>query len=409
MNFRHGGLPRAIVLIAVWMTLCGSVFAHTRSQSFSSWKIKNGSVWMLFTVQSHDAKSLLQTEVDGPALASLLLEHLDPRIGIAADGEACRRVAAPRSLRTRKGYLRTQWRFACSPGTSMIIIDNAFFEQIPQHIHYARVSIGERPPVDYLLSDAKRTVTIAGKGRQDGKSQGASLWNYVLLGIEHILIGVDHLAFLAALLLLCRSVREIVFMVTGFTIGHSITLSLAVLGIMEPNSQVIEALIGFTIALVAIENISVTTESSRSIALISGSVLFGLALLKLVDDIGPPAVTLFGLSLFAVCYLLLSDSRDTAARLRPALTLLFGLIHGFGFASVLMEIGLPTGRLAAALFGFNIGVEIGQLAVVAGLAILGKLLIQDSTLPRFRAIGQTVSAVLCSLGLYWFIQRGYAL
>lgn len=92
---------------------------------------------MMFTVQFHEAKSLLQTEVDGPALASLLLEHLDSRISIAADGKACHKVADLRSLRTRKGYSPAQWRFACSPDASIIIANSAFFEQTPHHIHYA--------------------------------------------------------------------------------------------------------------------------------------------------------------------------------------------------------------------------------------------------------------------------------
>ena len=78
---------------------------------------------------------------------------------------------------------------------------------------------------------------------------------YVALGVEHILIGVDHIAFLLALLILCRRPREVVLMVTGFTLGHSITLTLAVLGVVEPHAPVIEALIGFTIALVAVENV----------------------------------------------------------------------------------------------------------------------------------------------------------
>src|SRR4051794_21217955 len=100
-----------------------------------------------------------------------------------------------------------------------------------------------------------------------------------MLGIEHILIGVDHITFLLALLLLCRRVREVAFMVTDFTLGHSLTLSLAVLGLVTPNVPVIEALIGFTIALVAVENISITSNISNGIAITAGMVLASLAVL----------------------------------------------------------------------------------------------------------------------------------
>ncbi|MCP4246314.1 MAG: HupE/UreJ family protein, partial [bacterium] len=114
-----------------------------------------------------------------------------------------------------------------------------------------------------------------------------------------------------------------------------------------------EALIGFTIALVAAENVGVKAGASRAIAVIAGVGLACLLLLRVSTGIGLPVITSTGLVLFAVCYLQLSDTQVAAARHRPVLTVLFGLIHGFGFARVLMEIGLPQGRMAGALFGFN--------------------------------------------------------
>ena len=255
-----------VLALAMGMLLAEAAIAHTRSQSFSSWRIRDRQVRMIFTVKSVEARRLSAVEGAIPDLDALLLAHLTPRITVAAGDEVCRTVAGPRALRARVGYLRVEWRFECLPDAPIKITNEAFFEHLPSHVHYARVRAGEGPPVEYLFTDAERRRVIAGAGQAQAKPQGTSFGAYVVLGIEHILVGFDHIAFLLALLLLCRRVREVVFMVTGFTLGHSITLSLAVLGIVEPNVPVIEALIGFTIALVAAENVSVTAEAGKPVA-----------------------------------------------------------------------------------------------------------------------------------------------
>ncbi len=237
---------------------------------------------------------------------------------------------------------------------------------------------------------------------------GASTFlTYLVLGIEHILAGVDHIAFLLGLLLLASRVRDVVLIVTGFTVGHSLTLSLAVLGLVQPNAGLIEALIGFTIALVAAENIGARDGASRQVALASGAGFALLILLALLGDVGPPLTTLLGLGLFSVCYLQFSSTPTLALRARPLITVLFGLIHGFGFANVLIEVELPVRRLALALFGFNLGVEVGQLGIVIllfGLGVLGSKLLGEG---RRRFAIDLLSAVLCGLGLYWFVGRAY--
>jgi hypothetical protein len=124
---------------------------------------------------------------------------------------------------------------------------------------------------------------------------------------------------------------------------------------------------------------------------------------------GAGAALLLGLAFFTGCYGRLASNADAARRLRPALTVLFGLVHGFGFAGVLLEIGLPRKRLLSALFGFNLGVELGQLAFVALFALAASGL-RRLTPERIGTLGRdAVSAALCGLGVYWFIQRGYAL
>jgi hypothetical protein len=232
------------------------------------------------------------------------------------------------------------------------------------------------------------------------------LLDYVALGVEHILAGADHAAFLLALLLLCRRLRDVLWLVTGFTLGHSLTLTLAVLGHLRPETSVVEALIGFTIALVAAENVAVKLGTRRW--WLAGLCAAGLAALSFVQPSGSglPALTSFGLALFVLAYLPLAADEAEARRLRPLLTLVFGLVHGFGFASVLLELGLARAELARALVGFNLGVELGQLAIVATLWLVGRALARRFAATRLSLLAvDALSAALCGLGLHWFVSR----
>jgi hypothetical protein len=145
---------------------------------------------------------------------------------------------------------------------------------------------------------------------------------FVPAGIHHILIGPDHILFLCGLLLLGGSLWRLTKIVTAFTLGHSLTLSLASLGIFAPPPSITEPAIALTIVVVGADN------------------------------------------------LMRGDGKD----LRALAALLFGLIHGFGFANVLADLGLQPGALAASLVGLNLGVEIGQLAIVATFLPLAWLL-----------------------------------
>lgn len=391
--------------LAFAVSIAAPAHAHSRSQSFSTWTIEQDRVRVSFTVEGREVTRLPPLEGDIPTLDGLLIAHLSTRVQVLADGVACPTAFGPRALTAREGYVRVQWHFSRPPGTSVEIVNNAFFEVAPSHVHYARVRTGSDVPREYVFTDSVRRATVTASGAAEHTPSSASFLTYVGLGIEHIFGGLDHVAFLLTLLLLCRRVRDVLFMVTGFTLGHSVTLGLAVLGIVEPNVPIIEALIGFTIALVAIENIAVDTGSSRRVGLVAGGTLIVLGLVAPFGRGALPATTWIGLGVFTACHLRLSTTRERAAQLRPLLTVLFGLIHGFGFARVLMEIGLPANRLLPSLFGFNVGVEIGQLGIVAALWLFGSVAARYVPAHRRRLTFDLASASLCALGVFWFIGR----
>ncbi len=241
-----------------------------------------------------------------------------------------------------------------------------------------------------------------------GKLQRAGFFDFVKMGMFHIFTGIDHMSFILGFIIIARNLRDLLFVVTGFTIGHSLTLALAVTGLIRPHAQYIDALIGLTIALVGAENISV---ASRRPTIVAASVIGLLGLMALGSFVGLgglPALLLLGAGIFSANYLMVSGHLRDAARVRLVVTLAFGLIHGFGFAAGLLDERLPKTRLAELLVGFNVGVEIGQMCVV--FVVLGLVFLLTRlklTLPRPLVI-DVVSSGLVGFGLFLFVTRGYS-
>ena len=243
---------------------------------------------------------------------------------------------------------------------------------------------------------------------EGSRLKSAHFIEFVRLGMMHIFTGVDHMSFLLGLVLISRRLRDLVFVVTGFTIGHSLTLALAVTGVLRPHAEYIDALVALTIALIGAENIVVQTHKPWPVALAVGGSMACMALLQWLGFGGLPSLLLLGAGMFTANYLMISGRLRDAGRLRILITLVFGLIHGFGFAADLLELQLPPERLAELLVGFNVGVEIGQLILVVGAMLLvGMLAKYKWALPRPLVV-DVASSFLVGLGVFWFVSRSYA-
>jgi hypothetical protein len=208
------------------------------------------------------------------------------------------------------------------------------------HRHLVEVTGGEE-----VLTLAQPRSSLAKAARRT-----QSTLAIVQMGVEHILAGADHLLFLLGLLLGVRRLRDVLLVATAFTLGHSVTLSLATLGWVVPPSGVVEPLIALSLVWVGVENIFKGEAKGRW--------------------------------------------RIAAA---------FGLIHGFGFASALRELGLEQTQLGWALFGFNLGVELGQLLVLIPLVPVLTLLRRKERLERLSA--RVLSSGVAAAGLVWFVVR----
>ena len=376
--------------------------AHIRSESHSSWLIDKRLVRTTITFPDKEAESISRGRrpSDGE-----IVTYLTPRIGVLAGGQACRPTAPGRMLEAATGYRRTEYAYDCSTDESLVLRFDAFFDLTPSHVDFAQIQFADGDVVEQLFtqSDTRFDLTES----QGGKFKSTGFIDFVEMGIMHIFTGVDHMSFLLGLVLISRRLRDLVFVVSGFTLGHSITLALAVTGIIRPHAQYIDALVALTIALVGVENIVLSLEKPAKLALATGGFLLVMALLSFKGVGALPPALLLGAAIFSAAYLLISGQLHDSGRLRMVVTTIFGLIHGFGFAADLLEAKLPPEKLAQILFGFNIGVEVGQLAIVITVSALVMLArrIRLAT-PRPITVDILGSALIAE-GMAWFISRSF--
>ncbi|MDG2050103.1 MAG: HupE/UreJ family protein [Myxococcota bacterium] len=410
----------AAMLVALLPSLAD---AHARSVSYSGWKMDPEGATVRVRVSLLELSRLgiplplgsaATQNRQGDATGLYLADHLQ----LLSGGVACIRAGEPQALPAETGWAVYRWRVHCQNSGQRSISSRILLDSAPSHMHFARLTVpaesgrGQRV-LERVLTEGDPLWTLSSSAadpeRQTGsqQAQGSSIPTYVGLGIEHILSGWDHLAFVLALVLLARSLGEVARLVTGFTVAHSITLAFAVLGWVQPETAAVEAVIGLSVALIAAENVWLIGGRG---GLIPGLATAGLILAALGALLGfgqLPALTLFGLALFVACYFgLLKQARDPGL-IRVLLAFAFGLVHGFGFAGVLAEMELPTERLAGALLGFNVGVELGQLAVVA---LLWPLLVGLRRVAQGRPhrwVAEWTGAAICGIGLFWFITRTY--
>ena len=186
------------------------------------------------------------------------------------------------------GYISLSWKMLCD--SEILEIDlNLFFDKDPAHTHIATFLINSEAFPEKVFTNTNRNWSETDKQAQDS-SNFDSFTDYLGLGFQHILSGFDHLAFLLALLILKLPIRRLVIIITGFTIGHSLTLALGALDLITPSSQLVEALIGYSILIIAMESAAAITKSYNLYSNILVSLSFILILI----------LSIFGLSLIHI-------------------------------------------------------------------------------------------------------------
>jgi hypothetical protein len=336
--------------------------AHTSSLTYVALAVESHRVRVTLEISNRDLYEAIGVDkdraVDRAEVARTrdrLLDYVAARIHVR-NGEADCPPDPARELsfddKSDGFFAVTRVDYVCKRTAADVTVTyDLFFDLDPMHQGLARVALPGQPERQHVFRGAARTLRL-----DQPVTLLDNVRDYVVLGMEHIFTGYDHLAFLFGLLLVATArglrggLRYILGIVTAFTVAHSVTLVAAGLGWVRLPSRFVESAIALSIAYVAVENLAVREPRQRWL-----------------------------------------------------LTFFFGLVHGFGFASVLAEIGLPPSGVLPSLISFNVGVELGQLCVVAAVApLLLGLVPRLGQSARLRSLG---SALLLVLSSYWFFER----
>jgi hydrogenase/urease accessory protein HupE len=336
------------ILCAV-LLLPAAALAHQSSVSYGELSVHGREVAGVLRFSLTDLRSQMQLQdPSAPPLPALGRLVLDP-YRIRATQGTCALQPGLSAQPDGDDGLAVHARWLCPEPIEELSVRVGFLDSFPPgHTHLARIEFG---PGEISQRVAQRDEPSFEARR--APDAGREFRRFLLLGVQHIFTGYDHIAFLLGLLLLGGTLLELVKIVTAFTVAHSITLALAALNLMTPPVRVIEPLIAASIVFVGAENL----------------------------------------------WALRRGALDAALRHRWMLTFAFGLVHGFGFAAVLRELQLPRSTLAAGLVAFNLGVECGQVCiVVVALPLL-------RWLRRFRGFAPAASFCVLALGGLWLVLR----
>ena len=321
--------------------------AHDPGLSSLELRVGPSEIVADLSMAAADAAAIVGSDADVARLGSFALQAIDLQI----DGRQLEGLVD--DIAWREGNaIRVRLRYVRTPGSRLAV----------RSVVASRLARGHRQ----LLSIRKDDDSLLAQGMLDANTDGVgdlglassradTTLQFFVLGVHHIVGGYDHLLFLGALLLVARGVRDVVTTLTAFTVAHSLTLGLAVTGVVNVPARIVEPLIAASIVYVGLEN--------------------------LLRQQPPP---------------------------RWKLTFGFGLIHGFGFAGALRELGIGSSGLAVALplGSFNLGVEAGQIAVaLVTLPLLWALRAQPALSIRLTSAG---SVLVVFAGGYWLIERMFA-
>ncbi|MGH9386365.1 MAG: HupE/UreJ family protein [Vicinamibacterales bacterium] len=353
--------PRALIFAA--SILCASdAGAHPAPFSYLDVHLSGSEVTGTLVVHDFDAAhdlgiaspdSLLDPNT-AERYRTALIALLSPRLDMTFDGRVVSLNWGSLQVVADRQSLRLAFTIAARPGR--VGIEALIFPYDPVHQTFINIYEDGALKQQAILDADHRTLDYYA-----GSTQGvmAVVTTFVVSGVEHIMIGPDHILFLVGLLLLGGTLGRLAIIVTSFTIGHSITLSLAALDILSPSPRFVEPLIALTIIVVGADNLLVLRGTQAS---------------------------------------------GQASDIRAWLAAAFGLIHGFGFASVLKEFGLPRAALGWSLFSFNLGVEIGQLIIV--LVVAGSLsFLRRRSMIWSHRVALAGSLGVVAAGFYWFVER----
>lgn len=366
-----------ILFVITWLLLSVPAWAHKPSDSYLSLFVQNDHVDGQWDIALRDLADAIGLDSDGNGQLTWgevrnkhdeISAYALSRLTLSADTHTCATQVQEQLIdhHTDGAYSVLRFRSDCGSHIERLMVDyRLLFDTDAQHKGLLRLTQGGQTSTAIFSQESpSQEFSVAKRSRWIESVQ------FIREGLWHIWLGYDHVLFLLALLLPAVMVRvadrwqaatnlssvcwNVIGIVTAFTLAHSLTLSLAALDIVRLPSRLVESSIAASVVLAGVGNLYPTMLSRRWM------VAFG-----------------------------------------------FGLIHGFGFAAVLTDLGLPHASLLLSLVSFNIGVEIGQLAIVAAFLPMAYLIRRSWSYPRLILTGGSLAVV--AIALVWFTERAFDL
>ena len=396
--------------VIILFFLLSPLNAHYFSESFSKWNVVDNKVEANFSLLTLESTRIFQVEnyqkimfEENLSETDVFKIYLSQHLKVTSEGKSCSLVDEIKELNSQEGSLNLSLNFECPSNKEIKIINNALFNLVQSHIHIARIYIDNNLYTEKALFFNDQSIDL--NEEKENNSFSNSFYKFFSLGLDHILSGYDHLLFILGLLLLVTNLKRLLLVITGFTIGHSLTLSLSVINIIQVKSSLVEALIGYTIMFVGLEYLYKENNDHR----VSMIFITTLSLLLLIfgNLINPnfPYFLILGILLFSLGYFYLLKNLNSENNLLSIITIIFGLIHGFGFGGFLLGSKISSENIFSGLLGFNLGVEVGQIIFVLLILLIYKLLM---TLKITKIIEVMKNLSFCAsvfFGFFFFIQR----
>ena len=376
--------------------------AHNRSESYSKFNFTSNEQGMAIQITGSIKQDIFNNLNPTSHFQSYesLVTYLDKAIN---PGSSCKlNESVEINENISLGVLKFVWSYQCLQIPESISM-SLFQDLGVTHTHIARGVIDGQSVPEFMFASTQDAWVIGLPGESNVNQ--SSYFGYFKSGVQHILSGWDHLTFLLGLLLLFTG-RFLIIAITGFTIGHSLTLGLGAMNVLRVHSEIIETLIGFSILLLAVEYF--LKHAFEINKLIKNLALSFCAFLPLTIFGNLDPILIVGLALFLTFYLSLTNHYSNPW-LPLMVTIFFGLIHGLGFASSIAESGIPQDRLLPIILSFNIGVEVGQLAVAFTLLAFLKLTKTYFRFSDFNYLHGAMGTFVFSMGTFWFISRAIGL
>lgn len=396
--------------VIILFFLLSPLNAHYFSESFSKWNVVDNKVEANFSLLTLESTRIFQVEnyqkimfEENLSETDVFKIYLSQHLKVTSEGKNCSLVDEIKELNSQEGSLNLSLNFECPSNKEIKIINNALFNLVQSHIHIARIYIDNNLYTEKALFFNDQSIDL--NEEKENNSFSNSFYKFFSLGLDHILSGYDHLLFILGLLLLVTNLKRLLLVITGFTIGHSLTLSLSVINIIQVKSSLVEALIGYTIMFVGLEYLYKENNDHR----VSMIFITTLSLLLLIfgNLINPnfPYFLILGILLFSLGYFYLLKNLNSENNLLSIITIIFGLIHGFGFGGFLLGSKISSENIFSGLLGFNLGVEVGQIIFVLLILLIYKLLMTLKITKIIEVIKNLSFFAVVFFGFFFFIQR----